>query len=444
VTTTTRPTPQELGDAPYKVLVLAYYFPPMAYSGVQRVLKFVKYLPKHGWQPTVLTVDPAGYFQFDETLESEVDSLGIDIHRVASADPSRLFGKKRTVQMPGEKRRRFVSMVSQSLFIPDNKIGWKRAAVKKGLELLQSEEYHAIFSSAPPYTAHLIGSELSKKTDVPLITDFRDDWVGNPRHFYLTPWHRNRHRALESEVIGTSSAVTVINRRIHDRIIVRNLGPEGYHKVSMIAQGYDAEDFQPDHPGPDPNVLRLTYTGIFYDVQTPAYFLKALSSLLNRRPELRKVFVAEFVGHLPKKEIQRVSDLGLDDVVDYRGYLPHGEAVERLQAADVLWMTVGTRAGSETISTGKLFEYMGALKPVLGLVPEGAAADTLTRYKAFMRAEPEDVEAISAVLESLYESWRSKSLPEPDEQFARSFDRSVTAGTLARVLLSTVHADSIL
>lgn len=416
----------------------------MAYSGVQRVLKFVKYLPKHGWQPTVLTVDPAGYYQFDETLESELSGLGIDVHRVSSIDPTRLFGRKKKVEMPGERRRLFASMVSQSLFIPDNKIGWKRAAVKRGLEIMARDRYEAIFSSAPPYTAHLIGLDLSRKTDVPLITDFRDDWVGNPRHFYLTSWHKNRHTAMESAVIERSSAVTVINRRIHDRIIVRNLGSEGYHKVTMIPQGYDPEDFTVDHPGPDPDKLRLTYTGIFYDVQTPEYFLRALSDLVNRRPDLRKTFVAEFVGHLPKNEQRRISDLGLDDIVDYREYLPHKRSVERLQAADVLWMTVGKREGNETISTGKLFEYMGARKPILGLVPPGAAADALERYGAFMQADPEDVGAIAAALESLYEAWRNKSLPVPNEEFARSFDRSVTAGALSRVLLSTVHADSII
>ncbi|MFC2085858.1 glycosyltransferase family 4 protein [Bacteroidota bacterium] len=444
MSTSTGPTPQDLGNAPRRVLVIAYYFPPMAYSGVQRVLKFVKYLPQHGWRPTVLTVDPAGYYQFDETMESEIAGLGIDVHRVESSDPTRLFGRKHKVEMPGEKRRRVASMISQSLFIPDNKIGWKRAAVKKGIEILQAGEYDAIFSSAPPYTAHLIGMELSRRSDVPLVTDFRDDWVGNPRHFYLTAWHKNRHQLLESEVIKASSAVTVINRPIHDRLIVRNLGPEGYHKVSMIPQGYDADDFNSSHPGPDPKQLRLTYTGIFYDVQTPEYFLKALSSLLERRPELRKAFVAEFVGHLPKKELQRITDLGLDKVVEYKGYLPHRESVERLQAADILWMTVGRRAGNETISTGKLFEYMGARKPILGLVPQGAAADALERYGAFFRAAPDDPSAIAAALESLYEAWRRNDLPTPNESFAGSFDRSKTAGTLARVLLSTIHADSIL
>lgn len=441
---TSGPTPQDLGTAPYRVLVIAYYFPPMAYSGVQRVLKFVKYLPKHGWQPTVLTVDPAGYFEFDETLESELDKLNIEIHRVASKDPTMLFGRKRRVPMPGEKSRRLASIISQALFIPDNKIGWKRAAVRRGIEILQDGDYHTIFSTAPPYTAHLIGMALNEKTEVPLVTDFRDDWVENPLHFYLTPWHKSRHRALESEVIKASSAVTTINRRIHDGIIVRNLGPDGYHKVSMIPQGFDPEDFSPSHPGPDPGTFRFCYSGIFYDVRTPKYFLEALRLFLNRRSGLNRTVVAEFVGHLPKRELQRITELDLDDVVDYRGYLPHRESVKRLQAADVLWLTVGKRPGSETISTGKLFEYMGARKPILGLVPSGAAADALIRYEASVVVEPEDTEAIAAALESLYDAWRSKSLPEPDETFVSTLDRSRTAGALARVLLSTVHADSVL
>jgi glycosyltransferase involved in cell wall biosynthesis len=212
----------------------------------------------------------------------------------------------------------------------------------------------------------------------------------------------------------------------------------------MIPQGFDPADFDPSKPGPDPEKLRFCYSGIFYDVQTPRYFLEALKELLKRRDGLRKKVVAEFVGHLPKKEQERVEALGLSDVVDYRGYLPHREAVARLQAADVLWMTVGKRKGSETISTGKLFEYFGARKPILGLVPDGAAANALKRYEASYVVQPDDPEAIAAVMESLYDAWRSKALPRPDESFVATFDRSTMAGTLARVLLSTVHADSIL
>lgn len=412
-------------------------------SGVQRPLKFVKYLPEHGWQPTVLTVDPRGYFEFDESLEHELDGLNVAIHRVSSLDPTRLFSRRRRVSFPTEGRRRIASGISQALFIPDNKIGWRRAAVRKGKELLSSERYHAIFSTAPPYTSHLVGLQLASFADLPLTADFRDDWVGNPRHAYVTPWHRGQHVKLESQLIEESAAVTVVNRRIYDRIIVRNLGPAGYHKVSMIPHGYDPDDFPKSPTRVDDGRLRITYAGVFYDVQTPEPFLRALALLLHRRPALKDLWVAEFVGHLSDRALDLIKQLHLDHVVEYRGYLPHRQSVARLFAADILWMTVGRRPGNESISTGKLGEYIGTRKPILGLVPEGAAGEMLERYKASAIAPPDDPEAIAAVLESLYERWRTKSLPAHDEEYAATFDQSRLAGRLAKVMHSTLPADAI-
>ena len=427
----------------FRVLVIAYYFPPMALSGVQRTLKFVKYLPQHGWHPTVLTVEPRGYFEFDDSLSEELDGLGVEVHRVSSLDPTRIFGRKKKIAFPPEGRRRFASKISQSLFIPDNKIGWRRSAEKKAREILESGEYHAIFSTAPPYTSHLVGMKLAALTDLPLIADFRDDWVGNPRHFYLTPWHRGQHVKLESRLIEESAAVTVVNRRIYDQLIVRNLGHAGYHKVSMIPHGYDPADFPQTPPVRTDGKLRITYTGVFYDAQSPEPFLRALAQLMNRRPALRSQWVAEFVGHLSDKAQSLVKHLKLEDVVEYRGYLPHRESVARLFNADILWMTVGDRPGNESISTGKLCEYIGARKPILGLVPDGAASEMLERYGACEIAPPDDPEAISAVLESLYERWRTKSLPAHDEEYAATFDQSRLAGRLAKVLHSTLPADVI-
>ncbi|MGA7306044.1 MAG: glycosyltransferase family 4 protein [Rhodothermales bacterium] len=427
----------------FNVLVVAYYFPPMAMSGVQRPLKFVKYLPQHGWQPTVLTVEPGAYFEFDDSLEDELDGLDIDVHRVSSLDPARLFGRRKRISFPTEGRRKFASTVSQALFIPDNKIGWRRAAVRKGREILNSGDYHAIFSTAPPYTSHLVGLTLAAYSDLPLIADFRDDWVGNPRHVYPTPWHRGQHVKLESRLIENSAAVTVVNRRIYDQIIVRNLGPAGYHKVSMIPHGYDPQDFPRAASRRNDGKLRITYTGVFYDVQSPEPFLRAMALLLDRRPALKSQWVAEFVGHLSEKALDLIKRLHLEDAVDYRGYLPHRESVARLMDADILWMTVGKRPGNESISTGKLGEYIGARKPILGLVPEGAAREVLERYEASEIAPPDDPEAIAAVLESLYERWRTNSLPRHDEEYAVTFDQSRLAGRLAKVMHSTLPADVI-
>jgi glycosyltransferase involved in cell wall biosynthesis len=431
-------------DEMCRVLVVAYYFPPMGLSGVQRITKFVKYLRTFNWEPTVLTVDPQGYFAFDESLMDEVQRLDVEIVRVASRDPTALFSPGKKVAFPGERRRRMFSLLSQALFIPDNKRGWIRPAVVEGMRILSKKRYDAIFSTAPPYSAHLVGLRLSAESNLPLITDFRDDWVGNPRHTYVTPWHRRKHESLERKVVRNSDAVTTINRRIQGNLVERNLGAEGFNRVFVLPQGYDPDDFNTPRKEARPGKMTFLYTGMFYDAQQPDTFLRALRVTLDRSPRMRSEVRAVFVGLFPERARDLVRELQLEEIVDIRGYLPHDETVEVLRAADVLWLTVGDVPGNETISTGKLHEYLGTRKPILGLVPAGAARDVLQKYRASKIIEPLDVDGVSGAVETMYEMWRNGSMPEPDEEYVKTFDRLAITRQLASILSRAAHIDTVL
>lgn len=434
----------EAGGAPRarRVLVVAYYFPPMGLSGVQRVAKLVKYLPAHGWLPTVLTVEPAGYFAYDATLLREVEAAGVEIVRTPSWDPTRLFGRRRIVSLPSEPRRRLLSLASQFLFVPDNKIGWYPFAVRAGRRLLRRRCFDAILSSAPPYSAHLVARTLSRESGLPLVTDFRDAWVENPRHVYPTPLHRRMNAWLERRVLQASRQVLTINDPIRDGLLRRMPAGVADTRVQLLYQGYDPQDFD-GVPLPVPEGdgrMRLVYSGVFYDVQTPDYFLRALAELFERRPEARAEIEAVFVGLVPDASKRLAASLGLDGTIRCAGYVPHDEAVAYLLGADVLWMTVGERAGAEGISTSKLFEYMGARRPILALVPEGAVRQALAPYGAARVVAPADVPAIRAALEAWWEAWREGRLPVPDEAYVRAFDRRRLAGVCARLLDDAVIA----
>ncbi len=421
------------------LLVIAYYFPPMGLSGVQRVTKLVKYLPQHGWQPVVLTVAPGGYFAYDAAMLAEVEAAGVEVRRTASLDPTRLFGR-RTVALPREDRRQRWTLLSQALFVPDNKIGWLPSAVRAGRELLRTRRFDAILSSAPPYTAHLVARSLSRWSGLPLVADFRDDWLGNPRHVYPTPLHRALHRALERRVCRASRFVTAINEPIRAGLALRNTGRADAPSYRLMPQGYDPADFEVAPAPRAPGRMRLLYSGVFYDAQTPDYFLRALAALLDRRPALRLRIEAVFVGLFPEASRHLVDALGLADVVRCTGYVSHPEAVANLRAADVLWLTVGARPGAEGISTSKLFEYVGARKPILALVPEGAARDALEPYGAAFVAPPDAEQEIEAALAALVERWEQGTLPRPDEAYARRFDRRNLAGEWAHLLEESVIA----
>ncbi len=416
------------------VLVVAYYFPPMGFSGVQRVLGFVRYLPSYGWLPTVLTVTPRAYFAQDETLLSLIPPE-VTVVRTDSPDPLRWLGKgkARTVNFGSERRRKWMHHLSQFLFIPDNKIGWLKPALEAGRQILSEQPHDVIFSSAPPYTAHLIGMKLSREYGLPLVADFRDPWVANPRHIYPTPIHLRRHRQLEREVVQHSDACTVINRHIKETLLSHFRGTEGFHRVHILPHGYDPADRLAEPLEGEDDRLSFLYTGAFYDAQQPDVFLHGVRRFLDRHPAWRERLVLHFAGLMPPEKIELIRTLQLESLVVSHGYVSHTAVVQLLRRASILWLTVGRQKGEALISLSKLGEYIGTEKPILGLVPGGAARDMLQRYGASYLCEPDDPEGVARLLERITVDWEQGTLPEPDASFVRTHSRRYLAGRLAGV-----------
>ena len=421
------------GKTRKRVLVLAYYFPPMGLSGVQRIAKFVKYLPEFGWDPTVITPEPAGYFAFDHTLSEELQQIPqIKVVRTGSLDPTRVVSRKQGGLFSRSLFRKAAGLINRWLFIPDNKIGWVKQAFDAGIDEAQDYPFDAILSSAPPYSSHLAGLALKDHLRIPLILDFRDDWVGNPRHQYPTRWHLNKHRRLEEKVMQGADQVLTINARIQS--LLRSRHPE-HQKISVLPHGYDHADFAGPPVASSTDKLLFVYSGVFYDKQRPEPFLQALARCAQEEDFAQHV-QCRFVGIEPEGARKLSRSLGIQDLVAFTGYLPHREAVSHLKEADVLWMTVGSGPGQDTISTSKLFEYLGALKPILGLVPDGAARDLITELEAGYMAMPEDVDEIAATLKTIYKDYQNGSLRRCTQEKASQFDRKVLAEQLATVLVS--------
>jgi glycosyltransferase involved in cell wall biosynthesis len=418
--------------APRNVLVLAYYFPPLGLSGVQRIAKFVKYLPDNGWSPTVLTAEPGGYFAFDEDLLQEVSSRHIPVHSTGSLDPTRVFGKSKSVKLPSEGRRQLLSTLSQWVFLPDNKVGWMPFAYRQAAKLLRGGGFDAILSTAPPYSSHLVAARLARKFRLPLVLDYRDDWLGNPRHVYPTGLHRSAHAALERRAGGQADAIVTINPIIAEAIYERLGVP-----VTVIPQGFDPEDYPEaasDEGRRHSDVLRFIYTGVFYDRQTPEPFLRGLAELIRQHPDVAGRIRATFVGLFPDACRPLLSELALDDVVELVPYEKHRSAMAKVSSADVAWLIIGEGPGQQGISTGKLYAYAGAAIPILGLVPRGAAREMLEAYGASWVAHPDQPKAIYQTLQRIFRDWEAGLLPQPDPTFLAGYDRRALAGKLAGVL----------
>ncbi len=413
-----------------RVLVIAYYFPPMGLSGVQRTLKFVKYLPQYGWQPTVLTVEPGGYFAHDDSLLKELEGKDVQIVRTPGAGPGKMFAKKETVKIPSERTRKLFSRVSDTFFIPDNKIGWKKNAVAKAVELHKETPFDLIFATAPPFTDFLIGAEIKSLINRPLVFDYRDAWVEYPHKFYPTPLHKLRNILLERRALKASSYVVTTNRRVKELIIKRH-GFLSYNDIEIIPQGFDPEDFAGDTKAgvvPKTKKMRITYAGVFWEDRVPDYFLQALHDLFEEQPLLRGRIEALFIGKFRKENVKLVEKLKLNDAVKVIDYLPHGECVNNLVVSDVLWMIVGDDVGSP----GKTYEYIGAGKPILGCVPDGFLKQTILEAGG-KATSPSDVEGIKNAIEEFYREFETKKLRGPAADVIEKYDRSKLTGHLVRV-----------
>ena len=159
----------------FKVLVLSYYYPPMGLSGVQRTLKFTKYMPKFNWQPTVITAGNVAYFAHDLSLLKEAEDAGVNIFRTEAFDLNSMIGKKYgTVNMPKEALRKLYSNFSKTFFIPDNKKSWAKRAYQTAREILQKENYDIIFVTIPPFSSFMYAVKLKKEFNIPLFVDYKD------------------------------------------------------------------------------------------------------------------------------------------------------------------------------------------------------------------------------------------------------------------------------
>jgi len=423
------------------VLVIAYYFPPMGLSGVQRTLKFVKYLPAFGWHPTVITVDPSGYPAFDETLLDDLKDRDIEVIRTRAAGPGRVFAGREQVRLPSERRRKFMSRVSDTFFIPDNKIGWRRRAVDEGVRLHRKSPVDLIFSTAPPFTDFLIGADLKARTGKPLVLDYRDPWLEYPFKFYPTPLHKAFNRRLEQRALRASSHVITTNRRVKELLIARYPFLT-YHDVDIIPQGFDAEDLEhasengsaPRLSVKNPDVMRITYAGVFWEDRKPDCFLAALQKLFQEQPDLKGRIEARFIGTFREHNLKLVERLGLKDAVQVLDYLPHVECIRELFASDLLWMVVGDEVGSP----GKTYEYIGVGKPILGLVPDGFLKTTILEAGGRV-VSPEDVPSIKAAILEFYNEFRAGRMKTPDPEIIRKYDRRVLTGSVVKIFESLLE-----
>ncbi len=411
-----------------KVLVIAYYFPPMGLSGVQRTLKFVKYLPEFGWKPIVLTITPTAYYAYDETLLRELDMSHIEIYRTETKDITKAAASlthSQQFKLPNPFLRHLTHFFSQLFFIPDNKIGWKKFALQKASEIIAAHgDIDLIFSTAPPFTSHLIALELRKKYQLPTVVDFRDPWVENPLHIYPTPFHRRRHERLEEQVVLGVDKIVAVNRVLKEHFLRLYRGKLTHKDIAIISHGYDAKDFE-HVPKVRANTgkFRLLYSGTLHSSErSPKPFFLGLKKAIEKNSELGQKVEARFVGLFPTEYMKVAKSLGLDGLVQVEGYKSHHDALAENFQADVLWATQSDVKHIQTITQSKLFEYVACERTLFGIMPDGASKQFILEANGVV-AHPKNPDEIAEKLLLLFERWKSGTLPVPPKEVVEKYDR---------------------
>lgn len=413
-----------------RVLIISYYFPPMGMGGVQRTLKFAKYLKDYGWEPVVLTDSPKKYYAIDESLLNEAIECGIKIERTGDEI---LDISKIVIKNPNEKLRKIRSRAAQFFLIPDNKKFWHKKALKKVDEIWEKYEgFNVLYATAPPYTDFLIGQDIKKKYKVPLIIDYRDAWVDSPvLNFYPTPFHKMTNMRMEKSVLKDANRIITTNRRVKELIISR-YGNIDYNDIKIIPHGFDSEDFEKAKSGELPltNKMRITYSGSFY-TRNPKYFLDAINKFFIKYPELKSEVEFCFIGQMSKDNLALINSYSIDNSVNLLGYINHIECIKYLLASDVLFLMISRGENDDAAMPGKVGEYMGSRKNIIACIPEGVTKKILEKYNA-IKFTNENSEELMNVFFDYYRLFKNNAMPAANEELVLQYERKALTYELAK------------
>jgi glycosyltransferase involved in cell wall biosynthesis len=420
-----------------RLAYVAYFFPPTGGAGVQRTVKFVRYLPEHGWSPTVITVRASHYWMEDPTLLAEIPP-SVEIVRTRALTGPALLGRlgggrrvgKTNAQRSGGSQR-LLRRIAGWVSVPDAYAGWAPFATRAAARVLRGGG--VLLTTSSPDSAHLVGLDPALR-HVPWVADFRDPWVRRMSYRPPTPVHRRLHESLEARVVRAATRILLTSEATRRDFLERYPGvpPE---RFVVIENGYDEEDFPREEPRPDPS-FRILHLGQLNPERRITPFLDCLEAFLRSRPEARERVRADFIGPRYREDEAEVAARGLGEIVRFEDALPHADAILRLFRARVLLLLEQDSERGALILPGKTLEMLRAHRPILALVPRGAASELVESLHAGLCARPGDPAAGASQLEKLYEASRGAApaglVADPD--LVRRFERRALTARLAALL----------
>jgi hypothetical protein len=364
------------------VLIISYYWPPAGGPGVQRWLKFAKYLPQIGYDVTVVVPENPDYPVLDESLLEEIPE-NINLIKVKIKEPSRMAGKlslKRTKNLQRGILNKKASFIERAMvwlrgnfFIPDARIGWKHHVLKAVEPFLSEHRECTVITTGPPHSVHLIGREL--KTLLPSIkwlADFRDPWttIGYHKDLKLGKRAQKRHVDLEQEVLGAADLLIVTSPFTGKEFKLKTATP-----LQLITNGYD---MKPNTRTRQPEgKFTLAHIGTLLSDRNPLLLWETLQELCRDSEDFTAHFQLQLAGNVSDEILESINNFQLEKYVDYKGYVSHDSAIELMFQAQALLLIEIDSEETKAIIPGKIFEYFASRRPIVAIGPRGADIELL-------------------------------------------------------------------
>ncbi|WP_298555568.1 glycosyltransferase [uncultured Algibacter sp.] len=399
-----------------KVLIITYYWPPAGGPGVQRWLKFVKYLPEFDVEPVVFIPENPNYPIVDESLVSDVSKAATIIKHPIN-EPYKwagLFSSKssKTISkgiIADEKEQSFLEkamlFVRGNFFIPDARVGWVMPSVSFLLDYIKKENIETIITTGPPHSVHLIGIQLKQKLGVKWLADFRDPWttIGYHKQLRLSSASKAKHKSLEKQVLNTSDQIIVTSfvtkkefREITDK------------PIEVITNGYDDVkhvDFEMD------SKFTLSHIGSLLSKRNPEILWQVLGDLISEYESFSKDFQLNFVGYVSEGVLKSIEKYNLSNYVNNVGYVSHMEAIKYQKKSQLLALIEIDSEETKCIIPGKLFEYMISNRPIIAIGPNGSDVENIIKEtNAGHYFNYSDFDSLKRIILEQYKSFQNKTL----------------------------------
>ncbi|TXF79327.1 glycosyltransferase family 4 protein [Chryseobacterium sp.] len=397
-----------------KILIITYYWPPAGGPGVQRWLKFVKYLPEFGWKPTVFIPENPSYPIIDETLEKDVPK-NLEIIKTKIWEPYQLaewFGKDNKKFKAGQFdvggnqswKSKISVWIRGNFFIPDARVFWVKPSVTFLKKYLKENHFDAFVTTGPPHSMHLIGLELKKEfPELKWIADFRDPWteISYYQHLKLTKSADRKHRSLEQKVFEKADITLATSYTDAE-----NFRKKGANAV-CITNGYDVFPEQTIKSEDSGEKFVLSYIGVLEQLRNPEILWKVLGEMVQENTDFKNDFELRFVGKIDSKILEKIDSSALRNSVRNLGYLSHSEANLQMQASDVLMMTNFPNESSKGIIPGKIFEYLASGKEIISFGPKDSdVKKILMETHAGQHFSYDDSSMLKAFILEKYNDWK--------------------------------------